>query len=841
MTIDLNQFHQAFFEESLEIVEEMEHALLQFNISTPDKDVINQLFRSIHTIKGNSATFGFNVISEFAHAIETLLGRVRSDQYTLTQEDMNFLLQSTDCLRAMVIDLQNHRKIDENQSKQLWEILDGILDTSIKKTSIPEEKQKVQADNKIVGWKINFQPSKTIFNSNFDPYQLFKMLKDFGQLEVKVDTSNFPDFKDFNPKECYLKWKLTLLKTEITESELKELFAWINQDFEMKICPFTNENEQEFPPTPNVPDKSREEIKSSSSMDKPEKELAVADNADQAFSTIRVSVDKIDALINMVGELVITQSILEKESAQLPKKDSEHLLEGLAQLNQNCRELQEKVMRVRMVPISFAFTRFHRMVRDLALKIGKQVELKISGEQTEIDKTMMEKLIDPLTHLVRNSIDHGLETPEKRVAMGKPPIGIIELIAYQKSGQIIICVQDDGAGLNKERILQKAKEQHLIKEDAVLTDDKIYELIFQPGFSTAETVTEISGRGVGMDVVKKNIEALHGTISLYSEPGIKSIITLTFPLTLAIMDCQLVKIGKQIYIIPLISITEIIKIEKNDIHFLEEGGEFYYVRGNYIPVINLAKHLAISSEENDISQKFIIVVSLNKNYYGLIVDDMLSQQQVVIKNLNNCKKSIGISGATVLGDGNVALIIDINGIITLTHSSENKQKIIPDTLSTNATKNIATASFIKEEMQFLIFKLGNNEYGIDMQNVVEIRNLSKITEIPGTAPYIKGVINLRGIIIPVMDLNARFNLDYAKEIKTSPIIIVLKVIHEHHEISMSILVDAVLDTCYAQDYAVTETPDYESSNLRNYLQGLITIGNRMIAILDVGNLILSDA
>jgi two-component system chemotaxis sensor kinase CheA len=846
MGIDLNQFQQAFYEESLELLSDMERILVGFNISNPESEIINKLFRIVHTIKSNSSAFGFMPITDFSHSIETLMGRVRSNQYVLRQSDISFLLLATDCLRSMIVDLQNSREIDANLSVQLGEMLEKTLGKSSAKdkqetfSSIPQKK--------ILGWEIYFTPSAKIIGSNFDPYHLFKMLEKLGEIEVIPDIASLPNLHELNPEKCYIKWKIRVKNPNISEQDINEVFAWIAQKFSLEIMPIY----YEITPKENAKPIEAETVAEVTAALSSTATIPNTDELQQvkitketveteALSTIRVSVDKIDSLVNIVGELIITQSILERESENL-KEGSEALLDTLNKLKQNCRELQEKVMRVRMVPISFAFTRFYRMVRDITINIGKQVELKVFGEQTEVDKTMMEKLSDPLTHLVRNSIDHGIESPEKRVAVGKPPIGTIELSASQKGGKIIICVIDDGAGINKEKILKKAIEQHLIDENAVLTDEQIYEFIFQPGFTTAEKVTEISGRGVGMDVVKKNIDALHGTISITSEPGKGSTIKLIFPLTLAIMDCQLVRLGLQTYVIPLISITEIIRIEKQNIHALEKNSDFYYLRGIYVPIINLSVQLGISEQKESIVDKFLIIVNLNEQFYGLVVDDLLSQQQVVIKNLEeNCKKNIGISGATVLGDGSVALILDINGIINATNITSLGKLQVETNITANEPKLIPKLSnTIKENTQFLIFKLGEYEYGIDMKNVIEIRDLTKVTKIPGTSSYLQGVINLRGIIVPVMNLKIIFDLFESGEASSASSIIVLRSVYERRQINVSILVDAVSDTCYAKDCTVTETPDYDSFALKAFMQGVITMGNRMIAVLDVDSLVLID-
>ncbi len=380
--------------------------------------------------------------------------------------------------------------------------------------------------------------------------------------------------------------------------------------------------------------------------------------------SIRVSIDKIDALINMVGELVITQSMLNQLGEDFDMARLAKLQEGLAQLERNTRELQENVMRIRMLPISFAFNRFPRMVHDLTQKLGKEVELKLSGEQTELDKTVMEKIGDPLVHLVRNSLDHGLERPDVRKKAGKSPVGLLHLNAFHQGGNIVIEISDDGAGLNKARITAKAKERGLVGEEEVLTDEKIYELIFQAGFSTADVISDVSGRGVGMDVVKRNIKDLGGTIEVKSEEGVGTRFTIRLPLTLAILDGQLVRVGSDTFILPLVSIVESLQISRDNVNVIAGKSEVYKLRNEYLPIVRLYNVFGQTPDSTTIEGGLLVVVEGDGQRIGLFVDDLLGQQQVVIKSLEtNFQRVEGISGATILGDGTVALILDISGVI----------------------------------------------------------------------------------------------------------------------------------------------------------------------------------
>jgi len=387
--------------------------------------------------------------------------------------------------------------------------------------------------------------------------------------------------------------------------------------------------------------------------------------------SIRVSIDKVDALINMVGELVITQSMLGQIGDDFDAFDLaafEKLKDGLAQLERNTRELQESVMRIRMLPISFAFSRFPRMVRDLSQKLGKKIELRLSGESTELDKTVMEKIGDPLVHLVRNSVDHGIEPPEERLAAGKPETGVVHLNAYHQGGNIVIEIEDDGRGLNRDKIVEKAVERGLVNPDeaAQLPDERIFDLIFEPGFSTAEQVSDVSGRGVGMDVVKRNIRELGGNIEIASRPGEGTTLTIRLPLTLAILDGQLVQVGGETYILPLVSIIESLQVDAAHLNQVAGQAEVYQVRDEFVPVVRLHRVFGLTPRSERLADGLLVIVEGDGQRAGLFVDDLLGQQQVVIKSLeSNYKPVQGISGATILGDGTVALILDVAGLIRL--------------------------------------------------------------------------------------------------------------------------------------------------------------------------------
>jgi two-component system chemotaxis sensor kinase CheA len=509
-----------------------------------------------------------------------------------------------------------------------------------------------------------------------DPLRMLRELSEVGDLTVKIDTSALPPLADMDPESCFFIWDLRV-DTDATREVIEHVFDWAEGDCELKI---TDERGSGELPAAAAPDAATTAVKAATpaASDAPAAEPAArahlaavptpdSDGPKQTIGdggSIRVSTEKIDELMNTVGELVITQSMLSALGAKIDGAVAEQLRSGLVQLERHMRELQESVMRVRMLPISFVFSRFPRMVRDLSQRLNKQVDLKMTGENTELDKTVLEKIGDPLVHLVRNSVDHGIEMPEKRKAAGKSATGTVYLEAYHKGGSITVEVGDDGGGLNKERILQKARDRGLIGPNDTLSDSEINDLIFMAGFSTAETTTDISGRGVGMDVVRRNIKELGGTIEVRSELGKGSRFIITLPLTLAIVDGQSVSVGTESYIVPLITIIESLQLKAGMVNRVAGQGEVFWFRDRYLPVVRLHEVFGLTPRTTQLHEGLIMVVEGDGRRVGLFVDDLLGQQQVVIKSLEtNFRRVEGVSGATILGDGAVALILDVAGLI----------------------------------------------------------------------------------------------------------------------------------------------------------------------------------
>jgi two-component system chemotaxis sensor kinase CheA len=681
MSVDLSQFHQIFFEESFEGLDVMESELLEMDLDDVNEETVNTIFRAAHSIKGGAGTFGFMPISEFTHVVETLLDEIRSGQRTMQANFIDLFLQSVDCLRGMLSDMQGGNEPEAERPAQLRKEFEVILNMAA--APIEDEDPSTAGDGQ--GWLIKMSPHRDLLLTGNEPFRMFRELRDIvgdDCLEVTSYCDDIPDFSSLTPEECFLKWDLKVTKTVPLE-DIKAVFEWVEDECDLEYLSLDNTSDTE----PSDADNHIEEASSAASTEsvaeveptsveateikaaevkaaevKAEKSAKPVKKQAES-SSIRVSIDKVDSLINMVGELVITQSMLGELGSNFDLGRLAKLQEGLSQLEQNTRELQESVMKIRMMPISFAFSRFPRLVRDLGNQLDKKVNLVTLGEQTELDKTVMEKISDPLVHLVRNSMDHGLETTPDRIAAGKKEEGTITLNAYHQGGNIVIEVADDGAGLNEEKILRKAVEKKLVPEKNNLSPEEIHQLVFLPGFSTADAVSDISGRGVGMDVVRKNIQALNGTIEVRSQRHKGSTFIIRLPLTLAILDGQLVQVCNETYIFPLVSIVESIQISRSSLNRVTAGQYVMQLRDEYIPIVCLDQVFGLREADDSSENLMLVVVEGDTEKIGIVVDDLLGQQQVVIKSLEqNYKKVSGISGATILGDGTVALIIDISSI-----------------------------------------------------------------------------------------------------------------------------------------------------------------------------------
>ena len=518
----------------------------------------------------------------------------------------------------------------------------------------------------ISGWRIEFVPDLTLFKTCNDPLRIFAELAGLGRLEVTAHTERLPTLQALDPTLCYLSWTL-VLHAPVEHARIIEIFDWDETVSTIGYEPIYLAAKPDDSPAAGAsvaPTALPRPTAAAAAAPAAAAPAAVAKAGSDAGS-IRVATEKVDALINLVGELVITQSMLGRFAEKYDPEDLESLRRGLIQLARNTRELQESVMQIRMLPIGFSFNRFPRLVHDLSRKLGKKVELKLCGENTELDKTVLEKIGDPLVHLVRNALDHGMELPETRLAAGKSETGTLELNAFHEGGSIIIEVKDDGAGLNKARILAKARERGLVEPDEQLTDEQIYNLIFVAGFSTADQVSDLSGRGVGMDVVRRNITDLGGHVQIFSSEGVGSTIRIRLPLTLAILEGQVLRVGKEIYVASLVSIIETVQPTREHLSSVAGRSELFKHRESYLPIIRLHDLFDIEPDSRDISKGLLVVVESDGRRVSILVDELLAQQQVVIKSLEtNFKHVPGLAGATIHGDGTVALILDIPGLIS---------------------------------------------------------------------------------------------------------------------------------------------------------------------------------
>ncbi len=639
MSIDMRQFQQTFFAESAEGLDVMESGLLALQPAALDSETINAIFRAAHSIKGGAGTFGFEAIGEFTHVVETLLDELRSGARVADAALIDLLLQSVDVLRALFDDAQAGRPINLTAHQGTQQALARALQT-------PGAEPPVTAEAGAAGrapgggWRIDFRPHPELFATGNDPLHVLRELASLGSLHAQVQADASLDPASMDPTQCYLRWDLELV-TEADEPAVREAFAWIEDECDLAITALAVAEPQVMAAEPQA--------------------AAVGTApapAPAGQTSIRVSVDKIDALINLVGELVITQSMLHQAGQALDTAQHEQLVAGLELLARNTRDIQEAVMSTRMVAIDSVFKRFPRVLRDVAGRLGKQVELQTEGEGTELDRGVTEKIVDPLTHIIRNSVDHGIESPADRLAAGKPEAGQITLRAAHEGGYIVIEVLDDGAGLDRERILAKAAASGLPVSDD-MADADVWQLLFAPGFSTAEAVTDLSGRGVGMDVVKRNIVSLGGQVTLSSRAGQGTRVEIRLPLTLAILDGMLVGVGDEIYVIPLNFVSQSLCPVQDDIRSIAGTSQVVRVRDQYIPILSLRQLFAVDGATPALTDSVLVVTEADGRRVALQVDALLGHQQVVIKNLEEHYRHVfGVSGATILGDGRVSLILD---------------------------------------------------------------------------------------------------------------------------------------------------------------------------------------
>ncbi len=656
--MDITQVHAAFFEESREGLQAMEAGLLRLETGmgpgAVDNDTINVIFRAAHSIKGGAATFGFRAVTDLTHLLETLLDETRAGHRSLDSAGIDALLDSVDVLGGLLAVAEHGGDTDQVAVDQARAELDRLLAAGAEApVAVAAAVQTTDAETD--HWRIGFRPEASLFMSGNDPLRIIRELGSHGELTATCLDDLLPSFESLDPFEAHLAWDL-MLPGHVSREAIDEAFAWVEDQCQLSIEPVSAASAPAASPAVACADATTadDQVASTAST------TARTASAD-ADTSIRVAVAKVDALINLVGELVITQAMLRQRSESLDPVANETLLTGLGQLDRNTRDLQEAVMSVRMLPVEFAFSRFPRMVRDLSSRLDKKVRLRTFGEATELDKGMIEKIVDPLVHLMRNAIDHGLESPAERRATGKDETGTITMNASHQGGHIIIEVSDDGRGMDRERIIAKATERGLpLPENA--SDAQVWDMAFHPGFSTADALSDLSGRGVGMDVVKSNILALGGQVEVHSEKHVGTTVSIRLPLTLAILDGMSVAVGDEVFILPLNMVIESLQPQPHEVRTIAGDTRVLHVRDDYLPLINLREQFRLPASDSPTAPIAVVVESGGRRL-ALEVDELLGQQQVVVKNLEtNYRRIPGISGATILGDGRVALIIDAGGI-----------------------------------------------------------------------------------------------------------------------------------------------------------------------------------
>ena len=691
--VDLCQFNQVFFEECGEHLAEMEQILMALADSEPDAEQLNAIFRAAHSIKGGAGIFGFQDMTVVTHVLESLLDQLRNKEMAFATSMIDLFLEASDVIAMQLAGHRDGSEVDAESVDRVRAKLESVIAGGIAHAELssgdpgavlPPDENVAPAASDINRYELHFTPDPDIFKRGIRLENLLSELEELGSLTVRAEVQASGDFNLLDPELCITTWHM-VLATSATESEIREIFEFVADEDQLQVHDITVSSgidghepdfrmpESEAPaPALAVPIDPVSAQVGRRAYDKNEMTPgAYGRRGGEAESTIRVGVAKVDQLINQVGELVITQLMVSESASSLDPVVYENLHRSLQHLERTTRDLQQIVMSIRLVPISIVFSRFPRMVRELAAKLGKQVELKTVGEATELDKGLIEKITDPLTHLVRNCMDHALETPDVRTAHGKEASGTITLRASQVGGRIVIDVIDDGAGLNRTKILAKASERGIPASES-MTDEEVWQLIFAPGFSTAETVTDISGRGVGMDVVLRNVQAIGGRVHISSEQGKGTRVTISLPLTLAILDGLSVAVGQEKFIIPLNSIVESLQAVPANLETVNNK-QLIRVRDEHIPIVPLFELFHLNTHVTKPELGILVVVDVDGDKAAILVDALLDEHQVVIKSMEtNYRKVDGTAGATILGDGRVALILDVGSLLQMRKNTVSK-------------------------------------------------------------------------------------------------------------------------------------------------------------------------
>ncbi|HDX4791365.1 TPA: chemotaxis protein CheA [Escherichia coli] len=640
MSMDISDFYQTFFDEADELLADMEQHLLVLQPEAPDAEQLNAIFRAVHSIKGGAGTFGFSVLQETTHLMENLLDEARRGEMQLNTDIINLFLETKDIMQEQLDAYKQSQEPDAASFDYICQALRQLALEAKDETPSAVTRLSVVAKSEPQDEQSRSQSPRRIILSRLKAGEVDLLEEELGHLTTLTDVVKGADSLS------------AILPGDIAEDDITAVLCFV---IEADQITFETVDVSPKISTPPVLKLAAEQAPTG----RVEREKTTRSSES---TSIRVAVEKVDQLINLVGELVITQSMLAQRSSELDPVNHGDLITSMGQLQRNARDLQESVMSIRMMPMEYVFSRYPRLVRDLAGKLGKQVELTLVGSSTELDKSLIERIIDPLTHLVRNSLDHGIELPEKRLAAGKNSVGNLILSAEHQGGNICIEVTDDGAGLNRERILAKAASQGLTVSEN-MSDDEVAMLIFAPGFSTAEQVTDVSGRGVGMDVVKRNIQEMGGHVEIQSKQGTGTTIRILLPLTLAILDGMSVRVADEVFILPLNAVMESLQPREADLHPLAGGERVLEVRGEYLPIVELWKVFNVAGAKTEATQGIVVILQSGGRRYALLVDQLIGQHQVVVKNLeSNYRKVPGISAATILGDGSVALIVDVSAL-----------------------------------------------------------------------------------------------------------------------------------------------------------------------------------
>ncbi|MFT6557608.1 chemotaxis protein CheA [Sneathiella sp.] len=682
---DFAQFKITYFAECAELLGDVEIQLSSLSSGSDDPEILHAIFRAVHSIKAGAGAFKFTALAEFSHEYEALLDRMRDGRIAVTNEGIDLLFRASDILSAMIEAAEHEQELSSDFGKQILEEISSTVhgedpektennstaSSDAQDSPSPDDSNadpESPSDTTTKTYSISFAPKSELFKHANEPLLLVREMKGLGTLKAIPNLDNLPFIAKMDAEEAYISWEF-LLETNASLEDVEEVFEFVTEDCTLNISVLENDPNKPAP-ADNLAENAPDETQSTATKttEKPNSpQPANSPPAASKVTSIRVDLDRIDRLVNMVGELVITQSMLSQQTNELPSDQFPNMSRGLEELALHTRELQESVMAIRMQPVKSVFSRMPRLVRELSLKLNKKVKLVTIGENTEVDKTVIEEISDPITHMIRNSLDHGLETAEERLAAGKSEEGSVTLSAEHRGGRIVITISDDGRGINRQAVLKRARDRGLIAENATPPDDEIDNMIFAPGFSTAETVTDVSGRGVGMDVVRRNIQALGGRVSIHSAPGKGSRFTMTLPLTLAVMDGMIVEVGLSKYVIPIPNIVESFRPPRDALKKLPTGQDLVRIRGEYIPLCPLSSIFKIENATQDPAKALVVLVESEEfGTIGIVVDQLIGQQQVVIKSLeSNYKPVSGISAATILGNGKVAPILDIEALYSL--------------------------------------------------------------------------------------------------------------------------------------------------------------------------------